>query len=153
MVQAPQEIIDRLNSGEDERGDFVPVPDGLYLCRLTKAEEYQPGAGKEFGGITTQWKVIQPRQYAGTDEDGNSYGDLFMRLSWSPKAAFRIRQFWDALGYDYDSDFDEPVELGEQAVLVVSQGVIPTGKRKGQIGVNVDEVLEATAELIAEVPA
>lgn len=153
MVSAPKNIINRINNDEDKQGDFVPVPDGMYLCKIKKAEEYQPAAGKEFGGMATQWQVVQPRQFAGQDEDGNQYGDLFVRLSWSPKAAFKIREFWDALGYEYDSDFDEPVENEEQAILVVEQAVIPYGKRKGQIGVDVVEILEATPEAVAEIPA
>lgn len=154
MVQAPQEIVDRLNNDEDKQGDFVLVPEGMYLCRIAKAEEYTPTlGGSGYGGITTQWKVVQPRQYAGTDEEGNSYGDLFLRLSWSPKAAFKIRQFWDALGYSYDSDFDEPVEQQETAILVVEQSIIPSGKRKGEIGVNVVEILEPTDEAIAQIDA
>jgi hypothetical protein len=153
MVQAPQEVIDAINNGT-ARGEFAMVPDGMYLCRIHKVTEYPPTAGGSgFGGVQLQWKIIQPRQYAGTDEDGNSYGDLFLRLSWSPKAAFKIEQFWDALGYSYDSDFDEPVEEQEEAVLVVSQGIISSGKRKGEISLNVDEILEPTADLIAKIAA
>jgi len=153
VVSAPKEIQDILENEEDVQGNFALLPEDLYLCKLKKATEYEPGKDKEYGGVNLQWEVVQPREFRGKDEDGNQYGDLFLRLSWSPKAAWKIREFWDALGYEYDSDFDEPVEQGEQAILSVTQSLVPYGKRKGQMSNNVDEVLEATAEAIAALPA
>ena len=153
MVSAPKEVQDILENEEDKQGDFVAVPDGMYLCEIVKAEEYEPAANREYGGMNTRWKIVQPRQYAGKDEDGNTWGDLWLRLSWSPKAAWKIREFWDALGYEYDSDFDEPVEEKEQAILVVETKPQAQGKRKGQLQANVMEILEATPEAVAEIEA
>lgn len=144
MAKAPDEIINVLNNNEDIQ-QFTVVPAGEYLCVLDRCTEYEPAEGKEFGGMRTFWKILQPREFKGEK--------LMNSLSWSPKAAWKIREFWDALGYEYDSDFDEPVEQQEQAILVVSVGQVNQGKRKGQEQNNVDEVLEATPEAVAEVPA
>lgn len=145
MVKAPQEVIDRINSGEDSEYDNSPVDEGDYLCRAIEAKEYEPAAGKEFGGVNITWEIMQPREFRGRR--------LWTRLSWSPKAAWKIREFWDAVGYDYDSDFDEAVEQREQAILEVEQAIIPYGKRKGEVGNNVLRVLEATADAVAGLPA
>lgn len=144
-IHAPQETVDACNNPDEERV-FEPLEEGLYLAKPIEVTEYEPTAnGSGFGGVTVKWEVLQPRADKGRW--------LWQRLSWSPKAAFRIREFWDALGYEYDSDFEEPVEEGETAILEVVQEVIPSGKRKGEIGNTVDKVLEATAEAVAALSA
>lgn len=145
MPKAPQEIVDRINNNEDQGFEDVLLPEDMYLAEVIKNKEYEPSGGKEFGGIYIIWKIVQPREHAGVEK--------LLTLSWSPKAAWKIREFWDALGYDYDSDFDEPVEENERAILEIDQSIIPYGKRKGQISNNIVTVMEATTEAIAALSA
>src|SRR2546429_3932581 len=108
MPRAPQEIVDKLNKGEDQEG-FEPLPEQLYLCTLVEVEEYEAKDANSFDGVILTWQVEQPREFAGEKI-------RFHRLSYSPRAAFKIREFWDALGYEYDSDFDEAVENQEKGI-------------------------------------
>lgn len=138
-INAPQETVDAINNDEDQP-DFSPLEEGYYLCEAVEAKEKDIGPSG-YGGVGITFKVIQPREYRGRK--------LWVNLSWSPKAAWKIREFWDALGYEYDSDFEEIVESAEQAILVVEQEIVARGKNKGQVGNKVETVLAATDEAIA----
>lgn len=141
MVSAPQEIVDAIKNGDVDQIDRDPVPAGDYLCRVKAAPEYQ---GTEYDGVNVRFEIVQPREFKGKS--------VFDRLSWSPKAAFKIRDFWDAFGYDCDSDFDELVDDPEaMAVLEVSLKPQKQGKRAGELQNNVEAYIEATPEAIAMV--
>lgn len=144
MPKAPQEIVDRLDNNEDVQ-EFTLLPEDAYLCYLHEVTEYDQDKDHEYGGVRCFWKVIQPREFKGER--------VLNTLSWSPKAAWKVRETFDACGYEYNSDLDELVENEERAIVVVTQEIARFGKRKGQTVNKVDEILEATPEAIAALPA
>ncbi len=145
-IHAPKEVIDRINSGEaDERAEREPLDEGDYLCRVKGVEYREPKTEDGFGYVRITWEVVRPRAHKGHW--------LWDNLSFAPRAAWKVKAFWDALGYEYDSDFEElPDDPEAQAVLEVSQRIIEVGKSKGKIGNEVGDVLEPTADALAMIP-
>lgn len=136
MPRAPQEIQDALERGDDLEGpNRDPVPDGYYLLKVIGDDEY---SGDEYDGVNLKFEVVAPRGFKGKW--------LWDRLSYSPKAAFKWRQVWDATGYDYSSDTSELVDNEELVVASVSQGVQSKGKGKGNVVNNIDEYFEPSEE-------
>jgi hypothetical protein len=131
----PDEVLEVLDSGADERTEFETLPEGHYLCQIEKIVEKD---GKEYPYMECEWKVLQPREHKGRK--------LWDNISFNPKAAFKVRALFDAFDYDYDSDTDEFVQEKEQAVLYVKQEIQEQGKKKGQLREVVDEVLPADEE-------
>lgn len=120
------------DTGEGD-GEFEALDDGYYLAKVEKISmSAEPGASG-FHYWTVLWRVQRPKAVAKRT--------LYDRLSLSPKAAFKMREFFDALGFTYDSDTDELI--GETAVLEVSQSEITSGKRKGEMGNDIEQILDA----------
>jgi hypothetical protein len=112
------------------------VPNGYYLARIESIERSSKPGGSGHHFHTVVWEIESPKEY--------KTRWIWDRVSESPSAAFRFRQMFDATGYTYDSDTDELI--GEVAVLEVSQSVIERGDRKGELGNDVDRILESNDE-------
>lgn len=143
MVSAPQDVIDTINNGEaDDRPDREPLPGGDYLVMVVGVEEYPAKDENTFGGVNVKYEVVQPREYKGRW--------LWDRLSFSKKAAWKIRDFWDAAEFDYDSDFEEVVDDPDVTfILEVTLEKQKLGKNKGNLVNDVGAILQATAEALA----
>jgi hypothetical protein len=119
-----------------EDGEFEPLPDGYYRAEIEKIDlSDRPGASG-FHQWVVVWRIKAPRAHAKRTQ--------WDRLSLSPKAAWKMRELFDALGYEYDSDSDELI--GETAILELFQEEITSGKRKGEIGNSVSQILEDNEE-------
>jgi hypothetical protein len=141
-IHAPKESVEAAQNSEQQ--EYELLEEGLYLAKAVEAKE-KPIGPSGYGGVSITWEVILPRASRGRK--------LWSNYSWSPRAAWKIKEFWDALGYEYDSDFEEPVEAEEQAILEVVQEPIGQGKNKGKLTNTVDQVLEANEKAIAALPA
>lgn len=120
----------RKTAEEAEGGSFLLEP-GRYVGTLKSVEVKKgneaPYWSWTFGDIVSL-------------ETGEKHpGSQWVNTSLSEKAAWKVKEMFDAFGYTLDSDTDEMV--GDQAVLVVSQRVIEKGARAGQLGNNVDSCL------------
>lgn len=113
--------------------EFEPLPDGHYLAKIESIKLSDRAGQSGYKQWVVVWRIQAPRKYAKRTQ--------WDRLSLSPKAAWKMRELFDALGYEYDSDSAELV--GETAVLEIFQEEIQSGKRKGEIGNSVAQVLDA----------
>lgn len=134
MVGIPEELVNRMNSGEVT--GFQLLPEGYYLAKIVSAEEQPARDSNSHPYVRTRWVIVEPEEH---DKE-----DVLLNLSFAPKAAFRLMQVYDALGYSYDSDFEEMIEEEELAVLYIVQEVSGGGKSRGKLVNSVDEVLEPT---------
>lgn len=120
-----QKAMDESDQRED--GEFEALPEGFYLCTVDSIK-LSPTAGQSgYKQWIIVWKVKSPR--------ASAKRTIWDRRSLSPKAAWKMRELFDALGYDYGSDSDELV--GEPAIVEIDHQPIGSGKRKGEMGENV----------------
>ncbi len=113
---------------ESASGGFRTVPDGVYTARLTDVK-VKPGAEAD-----VWWAFF-------TIDEGGDHDDveLLSFLSLSDKAAWKMREFFDAFGVPADTHTDEL--LGEKIRLSVSLGTAQQGKNKGKPQNSVDSHL------------
>lgn len=124
-----------MNESDESREDseYEPLEDGYYLAEIEKIS-LSPTAGKSgYKQWIVIWRIKRPKAHAKRTQ--------WDRMSLSPKAAWKMRELFDALGYDYDSDSDELI--GEQAILELFQEPIASGKRAGEIGNSVAKIIPA----------
>jgi hypothetical protein len=136
-MKLPQEV--QKAASEDtprEDGEFEALPDGYYRAEIEKIDLSERPGASGFHQWVVVWRIKAPRAFAKRTQ--------WDRLSLSPKAAWKMRELFDALGYEYDSDSDELI--GETAILELFQEEITTGKRKGEMGNSVAAVLEDNEE-------
>jgi hypothetical protein len=116
-----------------EVSDFSAIPAGTYIGSLVDVDGSREGSKGPYW--SWEFDVV-----GDTDGDDTYAGrKLWVNTSLSEKADFKMKEVFQAFGYTVDSDTDEIV--GERCKLVVSQRVIETGLRKGQMGNNVDQCL------------
>jgi hypothetical protein len=131
---------------------FEPLPAGKYIATLGGVEERTAqSTGAPMWGIEMEELFDlegneQPgRQFTnlvlpGDDEvpddyEGNSRSKKSLEDQWINRNAFlsgKLKQFFEAFGYELNSDTDEMV--GERCVIALSVETIGAGKRKGQLG-------------------
>lgn len=115
---------------------FSALPEGRYLATL-KDVKVMPGGEN---GPYWSWEYSDLIGLSGDVEVGKKApGRQWVNTSLTEASAWKMKEVFDAHGYTVDSDTDEMV--GEKVVLVISQNVIERGKRKGEIGNNVDRVV------------
>lgn len=131
MPKLPKKTQEAAEQAEDS-GGFAALPEGKYLCVLDDVQT--DGSGPAGPYWTWVWKIHPDNG----EHEGRMLWDV---ISLSEKAAWKVKQVFEALGYSLDSDTDEMI--GEAAVLVVSQRVIERGKRQGEMGNQVDVYLPA----------
>lgn len=123
------------NVDEASTGSYL-IPEGRYAARLALVTERE---GNEFPNWSWEFEAIH-------DVDGDTKaGRQWVNTSLSPKAAWKVKEVFEAFGYTADSDTDEMV--GEWAVLTISQEVQNFGKKKGEIVNRVDKVTEFDASM------
>lgn len=72
-------------------------------------------------------------------DDGYVNRKLWVNTSTLETADWKMKEVFNAFGYDADTDTDELI--GQTIKLSVSQRVIEQGARKGELGNNVDKCL------------
>lgn len=134
-IELPEDY--RAAMAEDTRpegdGEFEPFDDGYYLAKIEKVS-LSPKAGPSgFKQVIFVWRIQKPGKWAKRTQ--------WDRISLSPKAAFKMRELFDACGYEYDSN---PGELiGEVAILELEQVEVQSGPKKGEISNDVVKVYDA----------
>lgn len=120
-----------------ESSSFGPLPEGRYRARLAKDVVVRDGRE------APQW-VFEFDSLVNLATGETAPGRQWMNVSTSEKAAWKMKEVFDAFGYALDSDTEEMV--GEEVGLVISQRIIPTGKRQGETGNNIDRVFALSDE-------
>lgn len=127
MAKLPKKTAERVNKAEGK--DFSVLPEATYIGRLNQVITDKPDGP---AGPYWSWEFD-------LQDEGYETRKLWVNTSLSENADWKMKEVFTAFGYDADTDTDELV--GSDILLVVSQQVIEKGKRKGQIGNNVDECL------------
>lgn len=110
-------------------GGFVLLPEGRYLGTLAEVEVLQ---GNEYDYWNCTFRELM-------DESGKVWpGRQWDKVSMSPKSDWKVKQFFEAMGYTLDSDTDEMI--GDKCVLHISQGIQEKGKNAGKMTNNVDRL-------------
>jgi hypothetical protein len=121
-------------AAEAESGSFEALPAGPYIGKLTAVVTDKEGPSGPYW--VWEFEVVSPDEFANRK--------LWANTSLSDKAVWKLKEMFDAFGYTTDSDTDELI--GEQVKLMVSQRVIASGTRSGEMGNNVDRVLSYDAD-------
>lgn len=116
---------DNRPAGEDT--EFEVLPEGYYLCEVDSIKLSDKAGPSGYKQWVVVWRVVRPK--------ASAKRTIWDRRSLSPKAAFKMRELFDALGYEYGSDSDELV--GERAVVEIEHQEIERGPRTGQLSENV----------------
>lgn len=126
MAKLPKKVAERVNQAEGK--DFSLLPEGTYTGKLVEVDASKSGDA----GPYWSWEFD-------LQDEGYENRKLWVNTSLSEKADWKMKEVFEAFGYDADTDTDELV--GQEVLLIVSQRVIEKGKLKGQLGNNVDQCL------------
>jgi hypothetical protein len=118
-------------TAEAEGGNFEPLPENTYLA-VPEEVTMEPGGAN---GPYWKWtfKIAEGQEYAGRK--------LFMNTSLSEKALWKLKETFEAFGVSTDTDTDDLI--GKPVKLYVVQRPIEQGKRKGEIGNEIRNLLPA----------
>jgi hypothetical protein len=134
-MKLPNDVRTAIDNDEGSQSDteFEPLPEGYYLATVESIKLSDNVGPSGFHQWIVVWRIKAPKAFAKRTQ--------WDRRSLSPKASFKMRELYDGLGFEYDSDSDELI--GESAILEISQAEITSGKRKGEMGNDVERVLDA----------
>lgn len=107
---------------------FGPVPAGKYTLRV-KGITQQAGSTDPYWAC--EFEITYPEQYRNKR--------VWDNISLGEKSAWKVRQFFDGLGFTLDSDSDELV--GEEVAALLGIGKIAQGKNAGKERNEVEEYL------------
>lgn len=141
MVAIPKKVADALPDVDpDERPEYDAMPEGHYVVKVVENEIEPAGPNSKSGAdmLALTMDVVQPREFAGRK--------VWDRLSFSDRAWWKLRSFFDAVDYDYDSDVDEIQEEEEEFIVYLRASVQKQGKNRGQLRNEVGEYLPADEE-------
>jgi len=132
MPKLPQDVQTAAEKAE-VGGGSAPLPEGTYVLRLHSVDV----AGKGAKGPYWTWEF---RVVEGPDGPMNGRRRIWDRISLSEAAAFRVKNFYTAMGFTLDSDTDEM--MGEHVKAYITQEPIQSGAKAGQLSNNIDEYIE-----------
>lgn len=115
-------------AAENKSDDFEALPPGVYRVRLREVEAAQSQNNNPM------WKVTLD-----VVDDEFKNRRLWTNVTLTEKAMFKVAEFFAAFGVPTDTDTDDM--LGSECKASVSQRIIPTGNRAGEMGNNVDRLL------------
>lgn len=104
-----------------ESSGFEPIPDGSYHLRLRDVDATREGPA----GPYWSW------EFEIVEEGPHKNRRLWVNTSLSEKAAFKMKETFEAFGASLDTDTDDL--MGQVVKGVVTQRVIQEGNRKGEI--------------------
>lgn len=110
-------------------GEFPVLQPGAYHVRLSNVDSDREGPAGPYW--SWEFDVVEP---------GHS-GKLWNNTSLSPKAAFKMKETFDAFGVGLDADTDDL--CGQCCKAIVSVRTIPTGNRAGQQANQIDRLVPA----------
>ena len=124
---------------ETESTGFEPVPAGIYPARLV---DVSVGEGAKGPYWKWEYEIL-----VGYEHAGRKFWNI---TSLSPKAAFKMKETFEAFGVSPDTDTD--LLLGKDVTLQVGVGTIQSGERTGQSTNVVNQVLPFVGEEDEEEP-
>lgn len=113
-------------AAQEDRGEFEAVPAGVYECKL---REVTPKDGTKAPFWSWEFECVE-EEYKGRR--------FWLNTSLSEAALWKFKEVFKGFGVEPDTDTDDLVD--EHVMLVISQGIIQAGSRKGEMGNNVDNV-------------
>jgi hypothetical protein len=119
---------------EAESMDFTPLKPGIYACKLLEVEVKE---GQKAPYWNWKYEVLE-----GQPNEGRF---LWNVTSLSPKAAFKLKETFEAFGVPANTDTDEL--CGCVVNLQVDQRTIQSGAKAGQTGNQVAQVLPFDGEV------
>lgn len=120
MPKLPQEA----QQAAEDSDSREPLEESTYVVRLRNVDGTQSGGS----GPYWRWEF----EVAHDEESSNNGRRLWNNTSLSKKAAWKLKESFDAFGVGLDTDTDEL--CGELCLASVVQEVIQSGKRMGEIG-------------------
>lgn len=115
----------------EQDGTFSALDAGLYTGRLAKVEAKPASTGNPMWVV--EFDDIR-------DLDGRKKpGKQWVNLVHLDNSMWKVKQFFDAFGYETNSDTDEM--LGERCRLNLSVGEQLQGKNAGQLRNNIETML------------
>lgn len=152
MPKLAKKMAAKTDKAKPVNGGFEPLPPGKYIATLSKCEAKLSSAGNpmwsiEFDNIVNLDGEKQPgRQFYNlnlptTDDAPANYtangkvaaGSAEAQTKWEQYQGLchgRLKAFFEAFGYDADSDTDEMI--GEQIIIQLGIGTINKGPKMGQ---------------------
>ncbi len=106
---------------------FEPIPNGAYHVKL--AEVRTDGEGPSGPYWTWEFDIV---------EEGHQGRKLWNNTSLSSKAAFKMKETYDAFGVGYDTDTDDLI--GQCVKAIVSTRTIEAGARKGELANQIERL-------------
>lgn len=116
---------------ETESTSFEAMPPKVYPFRLIKVEVSENKGASGYHYWTTEWSC-EHSEYRNRK--------VWANLSLSPKAAFKMKEFFEAFGVSTDTDTDDL--CGETILLNIGQETQQEGKNKGRIINTVERFME-----------
>jgi hypothetical protein len=112
---------------------FGAIPGGVYEVRLDEVEARVAKSGNDYWSwaLTVVCDSEGDEEYAGRK--------LWNNTALTEKAFFKLKEAFEAFGYETTSDTEEIV--GDNCLALVSETVIEQGARKGQPGNNVERLM------------
>lgn len=132
MPKLPQNVQTAAENAETGGGS-APLEDGIYVLRLHSVDV--TGSGPSGPYWTWEFRVVE-----GPDGPMNGRRRMWDRISLSEKAAWKLKEFYTAMGFTLDSDTDEM--LGEHVQAYIIQAPIQSGAKAGQVGNEISEYME-----------
>lgn len=138
MAKLPSSKAQAVNEAESSGGgDFEAIPAGKYVVRLREVRDTDRDGQPLVSGEKAKhpgeplWNVGFTVQKDFHPKVGERV--LWRRYTLHESGAGMLKDFFEAFGYDADSDTDEIVEDEDAlAVLIVTKRKIPFGDRKGE---------------------
>lgn len=122
-----------------ESSSFDPVPDGVYYLKLVDVDTTREGPAGPYW--SWEFDIVESDDHNGRKQWNNT--------SLSEKAAFKMKETFEAFGVPLDTDTDDM--LGMVVKGQISQRVIQSGDRKGEIGNQIDRLRPAEPEVIERI--
>lgn len=142
MPKLAAKIKKKVEKAQAVSGEFEPLAPGKYVAVLNEVEAKSSAAGNpmwvaEFGDIRDMDGESQPGRLwynlnlptTDTPPDDYAKGEEKWK-QYQRLCEGRIKAFFEAFGYEVDSDTDEMV--GEEVVLIVGVRTISNGPRAGE---------------------
>lgn len=109
----------------------APLEEDTYVLRLRDVDGSQSGPS----GPYWRWE-FEVAHHADPSLNGRR---LWTNTSLSKKAAWKLKEAFDAFGVSLDTDTDDL--CGELCLATVTQAVIQSGKRTGEIGNEISKLM------------
>jgi len=113
---------------EEAEDSFKPIPEGIYNAVLDGEVEVKDGTNGPYWKWT--FKIT---------EEGYEGRQQWLNTSLSEKALWKLKEVFEAFGYPADTNTDDLI--GKPVKLMVVQKVIDGGKRAGDTGNEIRQVL------------